>query len=69
MYIYYIGEGDYEGIFRVRVPEGRPELVANTEEVARAGSHWFGLTPDDSPMILRDAGLEEIDAVDVDWPE
>jgi len=66
-YIYYDGEPGHEGIFRVPVPHGRPELVANTNKVRMAGDRWFGLTPEDSPMILSDAGGEEIYSVDVDW--
>jgi DNA-binding winged helix-turn-helix (wHTH) protein/Tol biopolymer transport system component len=66
-YIYYDGESGHEGIFRVPVPYGGPELVANTNKVRMAGDLWFGLTPEDSPMILSDAGGEEIYSVDVDW--
>lgn len=65
-YIYYDGEPGHEGIFRVQVPSGRPELVADTNTVRRLNDGWFGLTPDDSPLILRDAGIEEIYSVDVD---
>jgi hypothetical protein len=67
-YIYYDGEAGHDGIFRVRIPNGRPEPVTNTINVRRAGGYWFGLSPDDSPMILRDAGIEEIYSLDVDWP-
>jgi hypothetical protein len=28
---------------------------------------WFGLTPDDSPLVLRDTGTQEIYALD--WQE
>ncbi|HEV3275659.1 MAG TPA: winged helix-turn-helix domain-containing protein [Terriglobia bacterium] len=66
-HIYYDGESGHEGIFRVRLPDGRPEPVASTDNVLRALEHWFGLTPKDSPLILRDAGSEEIYSVDVDW--
>ena len=66
-YIYYDTEAD-QIIFRLRVPNGRPEPVANNREPRRADERWFGLTPDDSPMILRDAGSEEIYSVDVNWP-
>jgi hypothetical protein len=29
---------------------------------------WTGLTPDDSPMFLRDTSTAEIYALDVDFP-
>jgi DNA-binding winged helix-turn-helix (wHTH) protein/Tol biopolymer transport system component len=66
-YIYYNREAGYQGIFRVRIPDGSPEPVADTNKTRLAGDSWFGLTPDDSPMILSDAGIQEIYSVDVDW--
>jgi hypothetical protein len=32
------------------------------------GWWWVGLTPDDSPLVLRDTGTQEIYAFDVDLP-
>jgi hypothetical protein len=29
---------------------------------------WIGLVPDDSPLVVRDAGMREIYALDVEWP-
>lgn len=29
---------------------------------------WIGLAPDDSPLLVRDAGMREIYALDVEWP-
>ena len=29
---------------------------------------WYGITPDGSPLIAREAGSEEIYALDVDFP-
>lgn len=65
-YVYYDDELGH-GIYRIRIPNGKPELVANTNLILRADKDWFGLTPDDFPLILRDAGSEEIYSVDVDW--
>jgi Tol biopolymer transport system component/tRNA A-37 threonylcarbamoyl transferase component Bud32 len=49
-----------------------------TEEVARLGNArlvngvpgfpWYGVTPDGSPLIAREAGTQEIYALDVDFP-
>jgi len=66
-YIYYDCEAGHEGIYRVRVPGGRPDLVADTKTIRRAGDRWFGLTPEDFPLILNDEGTEEIYSVDVYW--
>jgi len=67
-YIYYDGEGGYEGIFRVRVPNGSAEPVAGLNNIERWNMAWSGLAPDGSPLILGDAGPGEIYAMDVDWP-
>ncbi|MGH9454815.1 MAG: hypothetical protein ACRD2O_12685 [Terriglobia bacterium] len=35
----------------------------------RVADHtWSGLAPDDSPIVLRDVGIQEIYALDVRWP-
>jgi len=33
-----------------------------------SGYGWYGLTPDGSPLIAREAGTQEIYALDVDFP-
>jgi hypothetical protein len=42
------------------------------EEVGRIGSGrwgvWMGLAPDDSPLTLRDVGIDEIYALDWEKP-
>jgi len=30
--------------------------------------HWFGLAPDDSPLVARDIGSQEIYALEMQWP-
>jgi DNA-binding winged helix-turn-helix (wHTH) protein/Tol biopolymer transport system component len=70
-YVYYdvnAGEAASEGIFRVRIADGRIELAAPYHGMRRADGTWSGLTPDDSPIVLRDLGKDEIYALDVKWP-
>ena len=70
-YIYYdAGSGDQAGFYRVRVSDHKVERVAEFKAVRRAGSlgAWGGLAPDDSPLLLRDTGTQEIYALDVDLP-
>lgn len=66
-YIYWDRERGEDGIFRLRVPTGRRELVAHTSQIRMAGGSWFGLDWNGSPMILHDTGTQEIYSVDVDW--
>jgi Tol biopolymer transport system component len=70
-YVYYdAGTGDQAGFYRVRVSDHKVERVAEFKAVRRAGSlgAWGGLAPDDSPLLLRDTGTQEIYALDVDLP-
>ncbi len=69
-YIYYDTQGSApdEGIYRVRISDGKVELAAPYHGIRRADETWSGLAPDDSPIVLRDVGIQEIYALDVKWP-
>lgn len=58
-------------IKRVRISDHQVEPVVSLQEVGRLGlgrfGAWTGLAPDDSPLTLRDAGIDEIYALD--WQE
>ncbi|HEY6292412.1 MAG TPA: hypothetical protein VI455_12755 [Terriglobia bacterium] len=58
-------------IKRVRISDHKVEQVVSLQEVGRLGlgrwGAWTGLAPDDSPLTLRDAGIDEIYAPD--WEE
>ena len=56
------------GIFRVRLSDGKRERVAKFDGIRLAAYWWYGLAPDDSPMVLRDIGTQEIYRLDVEWP-
>jgi Tol biopolymer transport system component/DNA-binding winged helix-turn-helix (wHTH) protein len=68
-WVYYVGSvhGQGEGvtIFRISVNGGQPEKVVNLQAFRGAGHNWmwFGLDPDDNPLMLRDAGTNEIYAL------
>jgi DNA-binding winged helix-turn-helix (wHTH) protein/Tol biopolymer transport system component len=66
--IYFNGEptaGD-RAIFRVKIPGNKLERVASL--TGRSDSDWFGLTPEDSPLIVRHGAAREIYALTVNWP-
>ena len=68
-YIYY--DVLLTGFCRVRVSERKVERIAVFKDVRRAVGFWgpwSGLAPDDSPLLLRDTGTQEIYALDVDLP-
>ena len=56
---------------RVRVRDGKLEQIASLKAVSRPFGnmpYWTGLAPDDSPLVTRASGTEEIYALDADFP-
>jgi hypothetical protein len=70
-YIYFstIGQGD-PALFRLRIQDRKVEQWASLKGIRRTGSYgwWMGLTPDDSPLILRNIGSEDIYALEMEVP-
>jgi len=66
-YVYYMLRGSEAAIWRVRVSDHGVEQVASLKDVRQTGWRpgvWTGLAPDDSPLVLRDIGTQEIYALD-----
>ena len=55
------------GIFRVRIGDRKPEEIFGLEDV-RLASDWHGLAPDGSPLMLTDAAIQEVYALDWETP-
>lgn len=58
-------------ILRVRISDRKVERVADLKDVSRAWGvfgFWFGLGPDDFPLILRGTSSDEIYALDWEAP-
>jgi Tol biopolymer transport system component len=57
-------------ILRIRISDRRVERVASLKGLPGVGNFgvWVGLTPDDSPLVLRDTGTQEIYALDWEAP-
>ena len=57
-------------LVRVRIADRKLEKLKSLKEITPAGffGGWFGLAPDDSPLLLRNAATQEIYAFDVDLP-
>jgi eukaryotic-like serine/threonine-protein kinase len=70
-YIYFatFGQGD-QALFRLRVADRKVEQWASLKGIRREGGYgwWMGLTPDDSPLIMRDLGSEDIYALEWEAP-
>jgi Tol biopolymer transport system component len=71
-YIYFEDTSqDGPAMYRVPISGGEREEVVNFKDVRRplvsAGEKWSGLTPDDSPLIMRDVSSREIYALEMQW--
>ena len=70
----YFERADRDGVraFRIRLPEGPIEPVADLSAVRRVEQYgpgtWLGVTGDGSILITRDMGTQEIYALNIKWP-
>ena len=58
----------YFAFYRIRPSGGRPELMVDLKGVRSTGFFWgwFGFDPEGNPLLLRDAGTDEIYALTLD---
>ena len=59
-------------IVRLRMSDRKIEDVAELSKVGRGTvgtwGQWFGLAPDESPLLARDISTQEIYALEMEWP-
>lgn len=76
-YIYFFGVppvGRDGAILRVRISDRYLEELISLKDFRQppgditTDGTWVGLAPDDSPLLLRDTGTQDIYALDVDFP-
>ncbi len=68
-YIYFDATGSDPAFYRVRISDHKLEWLVSLKNLRRTGLYqWSGLAPDDSPLVLRDVGTEEIYALDWEAP-
>jgi hypothetical protein len=59
------------GFFRVRVADGRITQMMGLKNIHRLfpqWGEWSGMTPDGSPLVVRDTSTQEIYALDWQLP-
>ena len=64
-FIYFLRLRDNRGVYRVRVSDGVEERVVDLKGFHSTGAAggWFGLDPEDTPMLIREAGTADIYAL------
>ena len=67
-FVYMLYLRDKPGVYRIRVTGGEAEQVVDLTEFHHTGTAtmWFGLDPTDAPLLLRDAGTDDIYALTLD---
>jgi Tol biopolymer transport system component len=55
-------------VYRIPVPRGVPDRVVDLTDVHLTGAigFWFGLDPNDNPLLLRSKGISDIYALTLD---
>jgi eukaryotic-like serine/threonine-protein kinase len=70
-YFYFLSFGNDTALYRVRISDHKLEKIVSLKgirlPIGIAGT-WCGLAADDSPLILRDVGSQEIYALDLQLP-
>ncbi len=69
-YVYFLHEENQPSVMRIRIRDRKIERVADLKNFRQTGywSVWLGMAPDDSPLLLRDTGAQEIYALDWQAP-
>jgi Tol biopolymer transport system component len=70
-YIYFDSLESIPNLYRVRIADHSLEKVASLGGIRLAptlGGNLTGLAPDDSPLVVRNAGNQEIYALDLELP-
>jgi eukaryotic-like serine/threonine-protein kinase len=68
-YVYFLRWLDNPAVLRVRITDREVEQVSDLTNLPTTGNvgPWLGLGPDDSPLLLKDTGSQDIYALD--WEE
>jgi eukaryotic-like serine/threonine-protein kinase len=71
-YVYFdTGYSANAAVLRVRISDRKLERVADLRDFRRVVTNfisWSGLTPDGSPLLMRDTGTQEVYALDFEAP-
>ena len=71
-YVYFDTQSNADpAVYRVRVSDHKLETVASLKNLRRVILPywpWMGVTPDGSPLLMRDTGTQEVYALDFEAP-
>ena len=64
VYVYDLLAFPMSAVVRIRISDHKSEQVVDLKNFTTAGANWLALTPDDSPVLLRDTGTQDVYALD-----
>jgi Tol biopolymer transport system component len=67
-YVYVLDFRGKDAVVRIRISDHKPEQVVDLKNIVTVGRYggWLSLTPDDSPLLLRDTGSQDVYSVDLE---
>jgi Tol biopolymer transport system component len=65
-YVYFVHYPENPAVLRIRISDHKLEQVADLKGFLATGfwGFWLGLDPEDSPLMLRDAGSQDVYSLD-----
>ena len=68
--VYFLRTPENPAILRIRISDRKLEQIADLKGFESTGwwGIWLGLDPDDSPLMLREAGTQDVYALDWEAP-
>ena len=67
-YVYFHTASPDLGLYRAHVLSKKVERLASLKSFAELSDDWIGVAPDGSPLIIGDTRIDEVYALDVEWP-
>jgi hypothetical protein len=68
-FVYFNSAGNEPAFYRLRIADRKLEKLVSLKGIRLASQFgWMALTLDDSPLVLRDVGTQEIYALDWQAP-
>jgi len=69
-YVYVLDQSGTGAVLKIRVTDGKQESVVDLKNFATAGKYngSLSLAPDDSPLLLRNAGTQDVYSLDWETP-
>jgi DNA-binding winged helix-turn-helix (wHTH) protein/Tol biopolymer transport system component len=67
-YVYFHTASPDLGLYRAHVLSKKVERLASLGGFAAMNDDWIGVAPDGSPLVMKDTYIDEVYALDVQWP-